>query len=110
MELTPSEPQAFWFAVRARGATVAGSRVAPLTAVHTASDWEITCSTSVRRPVVVWSCVRIETGLVPGVVLQRTAMLEAAGSWWARAGQAEPPSGLTGCRTSGATRLMECAG
>src|SRR5258707_8887483 len=102
MELTPSEPQAFWFAVRASGATVAGSRVAPLTAVHTASDWEITCSTSVRRPVAVWSCVRIETGLVARGVLQRTAMLEAAGRWWARTGQAGPPDRPSGWCTSGA--------
>src|SRR4029077_6198972 len=71
MELRPSEPQAFCVAVRARGATLVGSRVVPLTAVQTASDWEMTCSISVRRPVAVWSCVRMETGLVPRGVLQR---------------------------------------
>src|SRR6266403_2162761 len=98
MELTPSEPQAFWFAVRASGATVAGCRVAPLTAVHTASDWEITCSTSVRRPVVVWSCVRIETGLVPRVVLQRTARLEVAVSRCAPARKPVRRLRLTGLR------------
>jgi len=44
MELRPSEPQAFCVAVRASGATLAGSNVVPITPVHAASDCEITCS------------------------------------------------------------------
>src|SRR5882757_7131616 len=101
MELRPSDPQAFCVVVRASGATLAGSNVVPITPVHAASDCEITCSISVRRAAAVWFCVRIETGLVPSVVLQRTDMLEAPLRWWARTGQAEPPDIATVCRTSG---------
>src|SRR5258708_2951344 len=78
MELGPSEPQAFWVATRSGGATAGGSRVVAETLVQTASDCEMTWSIAVRRAAMVWFCVRIETGLVPRVVLQRTAMLEAA--------------------------------
>src|SRR5258708_14564619 len=103
MELRPSEPQAFCVEMRRSGATVAGSRVVPLTPVQTASDCEITCSISVRRALAVWFCVRVETGLVPRVVLQRTEMLEAALRLWGRTGQAEPPDPATGLRPSGPT-------
>src|SRR6267378_4181066 len=99
MELTPSDPQAFCVAVRASGATLAGSNVVPVTPVQTPSDCEMTCSISVRRAAAVWFCVTTETGVVPSVVLHRTDMLEAALSWWARTGQAEPPDIATPCRT-----------
>src|SRR5579859_609145 len=53
MELTPSEPHAFWVEVRATGAMVAGTIVVPLTLAHTESDCAITCSISFRRPAAV---------------------------------------------------------
>src|SRR5258708_7192354 len=105
MELRPSEPQAFCVEMRRSGATVAGSRVVPLTPVQTASDCEITCSISVRRALAVWFCVRMGKGLVTRGVLQRAEMVEAELSCWARTGQAEPPDTATGWRTSGTTWL-----
>src|ERR1700682_1959816 len=105
MELRPSEPHALCVETRAIGATVAGSSVVPLTPVQTASDCEMTCSISVRRAAAFWFCVRMETGFVPRVVLQRMEMFKAALSGCARTGQAEPPDTLIGCRTSGTTWL-----
>src|ERR1700687_124323 len=104
MELRPSEPHALCVETRAIGATVAGSSVVPLTPVQTASDCEMTCSISVRRAAF-WFCVRMETGFVPRVVLQRMEMFKAAVGWWAGPGEAEPPDTLTGWRTSGTTWL-----
>src|SRR5258707_13480214 len=96
MELRPSEPQAFCVEMRRSGATVAGSRVVPLTQVQTASDCEITCSISVRRALAVWFCGRMETGLGPRVLLQRTGRLEGGLSCWGRTGQAGAAETATG--------------
>src|SRR5712664_1252016 len=101
MEFAPSEPQAFCVATRASGASDDGRSVVPLTPVHTARDCEITCSISVSRPLAVWFCVRTVIGLVPSVVLHRTARLPTVLNWCARTGQAEPPDTATVCRTSG---------
>src|SRR5260221_12863536 len=106
MELRPSEPQAFCVEMRRSGATVAGSRVVPLTPVQTASDCEITCSISVRRALAVWFCVRMGTGLVAGGVLQRAEMLEVGLCLGGRNGPGEAPGTATGWGTSGTNEVQ----
>ncbi len=75
MEFTPSGPQAVCVAVRDSGVNVAGTSVVPLTPLHAANDWAITCSISVSRPLAVWFCVRMVRGFEFNAVLHRTAML-----------------------------------
>jgi len=50
MELRPSAPQGFCVAVRVKGVRVRGNKRVPLTPVHTARDWVMVCSISLRRP------------------------------------------------------------
>src|SRR5882672_7741184 len=101
MEFTPSEPHAFCVEVRIMGARVLGTRVVPLTPVHTAIDCVMACSISFKRPAGVWSFVRIVTGFVPRTVLHCSAMAPCETRWCEGTGHAEPPDTLTGWRTSG---------
>lgn len=78
IELMPPAPQAFCVAVLVSGVNVPGSKRVPLTPVHTPSDCEMVCWISVRRPVVVWFCVRMVTGFVFSAVLHWMEMLPAA--------------------------------